>query len=127
MVFEDIEETAKFIRNSVRDIPDRYKNNLSTLDSIQNEIQDLMHVMEFTNFNASDGYRLAKDLKDARVKRRELKNENEVMEPLVTAVKKFRNNLQELDKVIGEIRKIKNLQQSRSYKCRVREDLQIKL
>ncbi|WP_182200115.1 hypothetical protein [Paraliobacillus salinarum] len=126
-LFTDVEQTAIFIRNAVRDVPDRLNTNNAQLTKINQEIQDLMHVVEFSSFNASDGYRLAKDLKIARKKRRELKNELELLEPLVSVLKKFRNNLQEMDKAVGEIRKVKALQQSRTYKCRVREDLQIKL
>ncbi|WP_162632643.1 hypothetical protein [Paraliobacillus zengyii] len=126
-LFTDVEQTAVMIRNAVRDVPDRMNENKRELDLINQEIQDLLHVIEFSSFNASDGYRLSKELKIAREKRRKLKNDLELLEPLTTVLKKFRNNLQEVNKVVGDIRKAKALQQSRVYKCRVREDLQIKL
>lgn len=43
---------------------------------------DMLHIIENTNFNASEGYMLAKQLRDNRTNRRKLKNELETMKQL---------------------------------------------
>lgn len=43
---------------------------------------DMLHMIENTNFNASEGYLLAKQIKDNRVFRRQIKNELETMKQL---------------------------------------------
>lgn len=55
------------------------KNNMLPLNhmlsQVDLEICDVLHFLEFFNFSACEGYKLAKLLKDLRVKRREIKNE----------------------------------------------------
>lgn len=42
---------------------------------IDQEISDILHYIEFYPFNACDGYKLAKELKALRLKRRDIKNQ----------------------------------------------------
>lgn len=47
---------------------------------IDREISDILHYIEFYPFNACDGYKLAKDLRDLRLKRRDVKNQLEAIQ-----------------------------------------------
>lgn len=126
-MFDNIERTAVFIRDCIRDIPERHKANFDRVGQLDEEMQDLAHLMEFADLNASEGYKAYKEMQRNRRERRKLKDENALLEPLANTVKKFKQQLSELDKVIGDIRKEQNFQATRSYKCRVRKDLQIKI
>lgn len=42
---------------------------------VDQEISDILHYIEFYQFNACDGYKLAKELKALRLKRRDIKNQ----------------------------------------------------
>lgn len=123
-MFDDIEQTATFIRDAIRDIPERHKQNNIEIHRLQGEQQDLLHFIEFNNVGTVQAHKYYKDLQDVRQKRRALKDENELLEPLAERIKKFKEHLTALDQVVGEIRKLQNNQKVRSYKCRVREDLQ---
>ena len=46
---------------------------------VDKEISDIYHYIELYAFNASDGYKLAKMLKDRLNRRREIKNELEIL------------------------------------------------
>jgi hypothetical protein len=46
---------------------------------VDQEISDILHYIEFYNFNACQGWKLAKTLKDLRLKRRSIKNQLEVL------------------------------------------------
>lgn len=46
---------------------------------VDQEISDILHYIEFYSFNACDGYKLAKELKTLRLKRRDIKNQLEAI------------------------------------------------
>lgn len=123
-MFDDIEQTTAFMRDAIRDIPERHKQNNIEIHRLQGEQQDLLHFIEFQNVGTVQSHKIYKDLQRVRQKRRELKDENELLEPITECIKKFRNHISGLDQVVGEIRKLQNKQKVRSYKCRERHDLQ---
>ncbi len=125
-LFEDIEKTAVVIRDAIRDIPTKHKENFDMVNQLDKETQDLLHLMEFYDLNASEGFKAYKELQRIRRTRRNLKKENELLEPIANTLKKFKSNLTELDKVIGDIRKVQNSHKARTYKAKVRTDLQEK-
>lgn len=71
-VYNDLEELSKSIRQ-------RRKELNSELSRIDKEISDIRHYIEFYPLSASKGYKMAKMLKDCLVDRREIKNEQEVL------------------------------------------------
>jgi 5'-deoxynucleotidase YfbR-like HD superfamily hydrolase len=123
-MIHDIEETAVFIRDAIENVPKQLNANHEEIAQIEREIQDLLHVLEFTKFNASEGYKLSKQLQAARQERRKLKNENELLGGLSKIMLKIKPQTDNLNAVIGDIRKRKQMQTNRTYHCRVRKDLQ---
>ncbi|WEG13987.1 hypothetical protein PU629_06360 [Pullulanibacillus sp. KACC 23026] len=123
-LFDDIEQLANILRTIVNETPKLYEQNKQSIDQLEKEIMDIEHVIELTTFNASKGFFLAKDIQTARKNRRELKDNNELLHPLVEVVSRMRTFQNDLNKAIGEIRKIKNRHVNRQYKMRVRDDLQ---
>lgn len=72
--------------NSITEIRERIKDALETtekyyddltkeLSTVDGEITDINHYIEFVNLNAAQGYNACKLLKDRLVRRREIKNE----------------------------------------------------
>lgn len=56
------------------------KSWLTEMESkIDKEISDILHYIEFYSFNACEGYKLAKELKELRLKRRDIKNQLEAI------------------------------------------------
>jgi hypothetical protein len=123
-LYQDIEQAAMLLRSVIFDTPKAYENNKLAIELCEKEIIDIEHVIELTSFNASRGYSLAKDIKDVRTRRRELKDQNELLGPLVEIVNRMKSFQNDLNKAIGDIRRIKQKHENRSYKMRVREDLQ---
>ncbi|MEY8356817.1 hypothetical protein AALB39_26185 [Lachnospiraceae bacterium 54-53] len=63
--------------------------------------QDLLHKIESSSFNAAQGYKLAKELKELREKRREVKNDFAIIEMIK---KDFVNRYnQQLSKVLDSV------------------------
>lgn len=85
------------------------------LSSVDQELTDIFHYIEFCNLNAAQGYKVYKLIKDRRIKRRTIKNELEI----VTAI---------LNKKIGdgiesEISKIVDNLETRTYEPRILKEL----
>lgn len=54
------------------------------LSKVDLEIQDLVHYLEFYSFSASEGYKIAKAIKDCRLRRRKIKDELQVINIMKT-------------------------------------------
>ena len=123
----DAEEIAVTIRNAIKDIPSHYDWNMNRIEQIQNETDDLIHMLELTNFNASEGYKISRRLKEIRMERRILKDENDLLRPMVGELTNMKNKKGVWDAVVGNVRKVKAGKRKRFYKCKHRIDLQDKI
>jgi hypothetical protein len=78
------------------------------------ELQDLLHRLEFDSFNAAEGYHLAKKVQAARIRRRELKNKQEVLKPL----RDFSDKQKLLrEAVLQTALRIQGVQQTQAARC----------
>lgn len=75
-------EAAEEILRCIDFILTQYPANQDEICEYDKQTQDLLHKLEFTNFTIGPGYKLARQLQDIRRKRRELKDENELMKGL---------------------------------------------
>lgn len=71
----DIESEVENIEDFVKHIYQRQYVLNSELETVNKEIVDIEHAAEFYTLNAAQGYKLYKLLHDARVRRRECKDE----------------------------------------------------
>ena len=69
----ELKEVIKAI-NTISDFEDNKDSLVEELSKSDTEISDLLHFLENENFNARDGYKVAKRIKEARQKRRKAKN-----------------------------------------------------
>jgi hypothetical protein len=113
---------------SVRDVfvnyPRRVTSNQEELRKIDDEIQDVLHMIEFGNFNASDGFKFAKDLQRLRNDRRKIKDDLELLKPIEEFIAFVKPTEKNINSTIGELRKVMNVHKTRVYKMRVRTDKQ---
>lgn len=79
-----IEEYNEYL-NRIKKRKDELNQQLSNADL---EEQDLLHLLEFEKFNGITLIKIAKKLKDIRVKRREIKNEWEQLNKIHTKLGK---------------------------------------
>lgn len=88
---------------------------LKQLSDVDKEICDVMHYIEFSKLNASQGYKAFKMIKDRRIKRRSIKNELIIVEIIIN--KKFSEPAQ--DEIIKAVEKL----DKRTYEPRVLKEL----
>lgn len=122
-MYHDLEDTAVFVRNAIRDIPNRYKQNEIDIKKLDLETQDLLHIVELGKIDAILRQKLYEDLRKVRQARRILKDENELLAPIIDILISLKNKIPEFDNGIGKIRKAKLTQSQRKYSFRVRHDL----
>lgn len=121
---DNYEEELKIFRKVVAEYPKRFKVNKELLHELHQEELDLLHVVELVNLNASDGYKLYKELQTNRQERRKIKDENKLLEPIVSYIKQQKVSTTALNGLIGEIRNRKSTMSARGYRMNVRHDLQ---
>jgi hypothetical protein len=87
-------------------------------------VMDIEHYLELHNFDAATGYKLARKIKELRVRRRELKDELEPLLPLNSFIERHKPIWNELDKTRGAVKKENSrVNGCRTYKPRILSDL----
>ena len=106
-----------------RESNEELSNELRRVDLME---QDVLHIIELLNFNASNGYKFAKMLQTIRRSRRKIKDrmdERKTAEKLIkTYVNSGFKNL--LEGAIVTSEKIQNAVQNRSYRLRELSELE---
>lgn len=122
----DVLNGIEQFRDMLQEIPKQYEFNQQEVKRLEQERNDLMHLAEFEKYNAFEGYSYFSRLGEISQERRKIKDENELLEPIVKMIEKKTITTEKLNQVIGQCRKIIKNHEKRSYRVRVREDLQEK-
>lgn len=120
----NIEQALLSVRDVYIHLPKRYEEVQKEIKKCELELEDLEHVIELHNFNASKGYQLAKEIQKTRKRRRDLKNELEQLESIRRLNAIGKPTEKHLNQAIGEVRSVTERQKNRCYSMRVRNDLQ---
>ncbi len=98
-----------------------YEQKKDELRNCECERQDLLHVLELGKLNAVQQSKITKQLKAVQVKRRQIKNNLEVLDEIKRfSYKKVKES--EINNVINRVDHIVN--KERIYTMRIRTDLQ---
>lgn len=79
------------------------------------ETQDILHTIELDKHTYYEYARLSKKLKEIRDYRREAKNTQEALLPLVGWVEQNKPVIKSLERVLGDMRKAEKKQENRMY------------
>lgn len=117
-----VEELVNSLHCIFTELPKHYEANENEITELDKEQQDLLHIIELTRFDAYKGFKYAKEIQRLRERRRELKDENELLINLYN----FANDNKKLSNSVNTVKhKYKQtiqVQANRSYKFRVREE-----
>lgn len=104
----------------------RFENNLEILKKCDDETLDLLHEIELSaSKNVCDGFRMYKDIKEVRLRRRIAKDENDVLEEFYHYAKAQNDVKNKLKGIQNNSQKIINNKKLRTYKPKERDDLTI--
>ena len=76
---ENIKELICNLSNQFKAMKGNKEWLIDMYSKVDQEISDILHYIEFFPFNACEGYKLAKGLKELRLKRRDIKNQLEAI------------------------------------------------
>lgn len=121
-------EYSTNIINIFNDVEKRYESNLEIIKQTEDEINDINHEIELSSpKDMYHGYLLYKTLRDLRVKRRQAKNENEILHEMYCYIIS-QNGIEvktKMQKLQGHAVETERKLNNRSYCPRQRSDLTI--
>ena len=112
----------------MKDVIERYEKNTEIIKQTEGELQDILHEIELSKSkDMYGGYKLYKQVKDLRMKRRTAKDEQQLLEEMYKLFKsqqgqEFRTKIKSIQ---SNAAKAYEAQKSRTYTPRYREDLTI--
>lgn len=122
---ENVEQDLQTVRKVFVDYPKQYDLAKDQLVKINQERQDLLHVIELGKLDAIALSRTVRELKRVQQVRRKLKSEIEVLEEVTRFINNFpKNRKHEINQAIGNVRSVQERQKRRIYTMRIRKDLQ---
>lgn len=111
-----------------QDVIKTYERNIEIIQQTEGELNDLYHEAELSKpKDMYQGYLVYKSIRDARIKRRKAKEENELLQDMYDyltsqAGQQFKSKIQSIQ---GASVKLRATQEARTYKPRQRNDLTI--
>lgn len=121
-------EYSTTIIDIFKDVATRYENNLEIIKQTEDEINDINHEIELSSpKDMYHGYLLYKTLRDLRVRRRQAKDENEILSEMYFYITS-QNGVEvktKMQKIQGHAVEIQRKLNNRSYCPRQRSDLTI--
>ena len=111
-----------------QDVKKTYERNLEIIKQTEDELNDLYHEAELSEpKDMYKGYLVYKAIREARIRRRTAKEENELLKDMYEyfngqAGQAFKSKIQSIQ---GNAAKIRSTQESRTYQPRQRNDLTI--
>lgn len=124
--FEQEAKEIKDILVKLTKITEKGENRILELENYvqlkQGEVQDYLHQAELTDFNASEGYRIAKNIQDSQRTRREAKDLIELYQALEKVIP-FKETASTSSEGIRTVNNVNKKVKCRFYKPRVRKDL----
>lgn len=111
--------------DTLSNVEDEWANLYSEIGKADQEISDLLHEIELTDFSAEEGYRLSNELKKVRTRRRDMKNEQEKLKHLKEFAEKNKGLKSSIYRTIATIKKTEEYQKDRVYSPRIRTDLKL--
>lgn len=118
-----IENATKVLQESLKNIPLQIGRIQKELQLCDQESSDLLHLIEFSSFHASEGYKLCRDLQITRQKRRKLKNELVTLEQIHEQLGVHRPMSHQTEAIEKVINKRKRTIANSKYTPKVRSDL----
>lgn len=110
------------------DVVKKYESNLEVIEQTEGELQDLFHEIELSApKDMYQGYLMYKAIRDLRMRRRQAKNENEILRDMYDYVKSPNGQSVKgkMQSIQGNSVKVYDAQQRRTYTPRQRSDLTI--
>lgn len=117
----DALEIIEEFNHLLKEVEQLFNENESIRKESDARLTDLLHYAELhADLNASQGYRVYKQITDARRERRRAKNENELLEPLLEFMRQNPKVVNDIGTLLGRLRGTKRCIDQRIYMARTK-------
>ena len=117
----DALEIIEEFNHLLKEAEQLFNENESIRKESDARLTDLLHYAELhENLSASQGYRVYKQITDARRERRRAKNENELLEPLLDFIRQNPKLVNDVGTLLGRLRGTKRCIDQRIYQARTK-------
>lgn len=106
---------VEYITRSINEASTQYSMAEAELDYCDKKTQDILHEMELVQHTYHEIAHLANELRDIRKRRRIAKDAIDLLAPLIQWKNEQTAAINKLNKVLGDMRKIQNKQDSAVY------------
>ncbi len=110
----DPEKIADFLR-FIKEAQQEYKEGVSGERETESQLQDIAHRLEIYTDSYHETAQLGKLFRQVRRTRREAKEAQELNEPLVNWAESSKAALKSLERLMGTLRHIREVQEKRAY------------
>ncbi len=126
-IIEDTIECVKKFVDILNYIDNEWNSLYDQIGRLDQETSDLLHEIELTEFDAVEGFQLSTEIKKIRIKRRDLKDYQEVIKYLKDFSDRNKSLRISLFKTANLMQKTRDYHYNRRYTPRVREDLKLSI
>lgn len=99
----------------MREVQKGYKEVVSIENETEKQLQDIAHRLEIYTDSYHDTARLGKIFREVRRRRRKAKEVQEYAEPIIRWMENNRAAISSLEKLLGTLRHIREVQEKRAY------------
>lgn len=108
------EQIQEFL-NFLRDCQQEYNIAVSKENDANDETQDLLHCLELHENGYHNLARISKTLQKVRQERREAKDREQQLQPIVEWASQSNKTIKELERLLGAVRKVEKSTEGRRY------------
>ena len=118
MIKMKLSERLSALLSEIREIQNLYAFSQGRIDDLELLQSDLLHKIEFNAKTAQERNKIATQLKKMRTERRKNKEAVELYKELIVFISDNQSQVKRLERILGNIRKIEEMQSNRQYKPR---------
>lgn len=115
------DETIGSFLAFLRECVDQYHLSIDIKTEKEKRTQDILHDLELNEHSYNETAKLAKELRIVRQERRQAKDASEVLEPIVVYINSSQTEIKTMERLLGEVRKVRSGQQNRFYIPKAKE------
>lgn len=118
-------DSIKSFMETLNNVEKDWDSVYEDIGKCDQEISDLLHEIELTEFDHDEGNKLSEEIQKVRRRRRELKNYQEIMRHIKEFLERNRSLKMSLFRVLSFMERTRDYQMNRTYTPRVRTDLKL--
>jgi len=121
---DTVEAISNFLK-AISELDTHWEQICSDISKTDMETEDILHELELSRLNASEGYYWASQLQDVRKRRRDSKDQQSTLLPFKQWADRQKSLTIDLYKTLNSMKNVVKMKDVRVYHPRVRTDLKL--